>query len=147
MDLRRGFESPPSSARPRAWCYWMNVNITKVGIALHLEWIHRVGIGGFQDSSTPLGTPKVLDKRPVSMTPEWKNVFLFATHKADEIGLGMAIDGSSGWSKSTNPRVRPNHAMKKIVWSETLVEARKPFQGVLSALMREEPGTIRKVGE
>ena len=133
MDLRQGFESPPPSARPRVWWHWMNGNITKVGIALDLEWMHRVGIAGFQNFDAALASPKVVEKRLVYMTPEWKDAFLFATHKADELGLEMAIAGSPGWSESGGPWVKPNQAMKKIVWSETSVEGGKPFQGVLPA--------------
>jgi hypothetical protein len=42
-ELRAGFENPPDSANPRVWWHWMNGNITKEGIKLDLEWIHRVG--------------------------------------------------------------------------------------------------------
>ena len=44
--LKKGFENPPSSARPRVWWHWMNGNITQEGIKLDLEWMHRVGIAG-----------------------------------------------------------------------------------------------------
>jgi hypothetical protein len=47
--LTSGFESPPDSAWPRVWWHWMNGNITKEGIKLDLEWMHRVGINGFQN--------------------------------------------------------------------------------------------------
>jgi alpha-L-rhamnosidase len=35
--LRRGFENPPDSAKPRVWWHWMNGNITKEGIQADLE--------------------------------------------------------------------------------------------------------------
>src|SRR5579885_1759593 len=41
--LMKGFENPPQSARPRVWWHWMNGNITKEGIKLDLEWMHRIG--------------------------------------------------------------------------------------------------------
>src|SRR5208337_5446937 len=47
--LKSGFENPPEGARPRVWWHWMNGNITKEGIKLDLEWMHRVGLGGFQN--------------------------------------------------------------------------------------------------
>ena len=47
--LKSGFENPPNSARPRVWWHWMNGNITREGIQLDLEWMHRVGLGGFQN--------------------------------------------------------------------------------------------------
>jgi hypothetical protein len=131
--LELGFQTPPDSAKPRVWWHWMNGNITKEGINLDLEWMKSVGIGGFQNFDAALNTPKVVDKRLVYMTPEWKDAFLFATQKADKLGLEMAIAGSPGWSESGGPWVQPSHAMKKFVWSETTVQGGKPFHGVLVA--------------
>ena len=96
----------------------MNGNITKEGIKLDLEWMNRVGIGGFQNFDASLGTPKLVDKRLVYMTPEWKDAFLFTTKLADQLGLEEAIAGSPGWSESGGPWVKPSQGMKKVVWSE-----------------------------
>src|SRR5215469_13442248 len=92
--LEAGFKAPPDSAKPRVWWHWMNGNITKEGIKLDLEWMHRVGIGGFQNFDAALNTPKLVDKRLVFMTPEWKDAFLYATKLADQLGLEEAIAGS-----------------------------------------------------
>ena len=86
-SLENGFKTPPNSAKPRVWWHWMNGNITKEGIKLDLEWMNRVGIGGFQNFDASLGTPKLVDKRLVYMTPEWKDAFLFTTKLADQLGL------------------------------------------------------------
>src|SRR4051812_5136239 len=47
--LVRGFTSPPDTAKPRVWWHWMNGQVSKEGIKLDLEWMKRVGIGGFQN--------------------------------------------------------------------------------------------------
>jgi hypothetical protein len=130
-QLETGFLNPPQSARPRVWWHWMNGNITKEGIRADLEWMHRVGIGGFQNFDAALMTPKIVDKRLTYMTPDWKDAFLFTTKLADSLGLEMAIAGSPGWSESGGPWVTPAQAMKKFVWSETHVEGGKIFKGVL----------------
>src|SRR5437899_12707232 len=92
--LESGFVDPPDSAKPRVWWHWMNGNITKEGIKLDLEWMKRVGIGGFQNFDAALGTPKLVDKRLVYMTPEWKDACLFANKLADKLGLDEALTGS-----------------------------------------------------
>jgi len=66
--LKKGFENPPESARPRVWWHWMNGNISKEGIKLDLEWMRRVGLGGFQNFDAALQTPQVVDKRLPYMT-------------------------------------------------------------------------------
>ena len=129
--LERGFKIPPDSAKPRVWWHWMNGNITKDGIKADLEWMKRVGIGGFQNFDAALDTPQVVKKRLVYMTPEWKDAFKYAATLADQLGLEMAIAGSPGWSETGGPWVPPAQAMKKLVWSETRLEGGRPFKGVL----------------
>jgi hypothetical protein len=129
--LKRGFLDPPASAKPRVWWHWMSGNITKEGIKADLEWMKRVGIGGFQNFDAGLNTPQIVEKRLVYMTPEWKDAFKYAATLADELGLEMAIAGSPGWSESGGPWVPPAQAMKKYVWSETRVEGGRPFTGAL----------------
>ena len=131
-SLRSGFENPPQSARPRVWWHWMNGNITKEGIQLDLDWMHRVGIVGFQNFDAALSTPQVVPKRLAYMTPEWKDAFLYATKLADQFGMEEAIAGSPGWSESGGPWVPPSEGMKKYVWSETDVEGGQPFAGRLT---------------
>jgi hypothetical protein len=130
--LRSGFENPPEGARPRVWWHWMNGNISQEGIKLDLEWMHRVGLGGFQNFDAALATPQVVDKRLVYMTPEWKEAFRYAMTLGDKLGMEEAIAGSPGWSETGGPWVPPSQGMKKYVWSETAVEGGKPFAGKLA---------------
>src|ERR1039458_1084692 len=110
----------------------MNGNITKEGIKLDLDWMHRVGLAGFQNFDAALSTPQVVDHRLAYMTPEWKDAFKYATTLADQLGMEEAIAGSPGWSESGGPWVPASQGMKKYVWSETFVEGGKPFTGTLA---------------
>ncbi|MFA5420306.1 MAG: glycosyl hydrolase, partial [Bacteroidales bacterium] len=131
VTLETGFLNPPESAKPRVWWHWMNGNITKEGIKADLEWMKRVGIGGFQNFDAAIRTPQIVQKRLVYMTPEWKDAFLYATKLADSLNLEMAIAGSPGWSESGGPWVTPAGAMKKFVWSEIRIKGGQPFMGIL----------------
>ena len=144
-QLKIGFENPPNVALPRVWWHWMNGNITEEGIKLDLEWMHRVGIGGFHNFDAALDTPQVVDHRLAYMTPEWKDAFRYATTLADKFGMEEAIAGSPGWSESGGPWVPASQGMKKYVWSETLVEGGKPFTGVL-AHPPTETGSFQTLG-
>ena len=130
--LKDGFENPPSSARPRVWWHWMNGNITQEGVKLDLEWMHRVGIAGFQNFDAALQTPQVVDKRLAYMTPEWKDAFRYAIHLGDQFGMEMAIAGSPGWSETGGPWVPASQGMKKYVWSEMVLDGGKPFNGKIA---------------
>jgi hypothetical protein len=129
--LKSGFQNPPQSARPRVWWHWMNGNISKEGIKLDLDWMHRVGLAGFQNFDAALQTPQVVDHRLAYMTPEWKDAFKYAITLGQQYGMEMAIAGSPGWSESGGPWVPAAEGMKKYVWSETPVEGGKPFSGEL----------------
>ncbi|MBQ3883111.1 MAG: discoidin domain-containing protein [Bacteroidales bacterium] len=121
-ELEEGFNNPPSEARPRVWWHWMNGNITKDGAIKDVEWMHRIGLGGFQTFDAALTTPQVVENRISYMTDEWKDVFSTVTKLADSYGMEMAIAGSPGWSESGGPWVEPKNAMKKVVWSEVDVK-------------------------
>lgn len=130
--LEQGFQQPPDSAKPLVWWHWMNGNISKEGIKLDLEWMHRAGLKGFQNFDAALATPQVVDHRLAYMTPEWKDAFKYATTFADQLGMEEAIAGSPGWSETGGPWVPASQGMKKYVWSETVVEGGKPFSGRLA---------------
>src|ERR1017187_6833740 len=129
--LARGFQQPPGSAKPRVWWHWMNGNVTKEGIKADLEWMNRVGIGGFQNFDASLGTPQIVQKRLIYMTPEWKDAFRYATTLADQLGLEMGVASSAGWNLSGGSWILPEQAMKKFVWSETEINGGEAFHGVL----------------
>ncbi|GAB3908795.1 glycosyl hydrolase [Larkinella knui] len=129
--LQSGFQAPPNSAKPRVWWHWMNGNITKEGITKDLEWMNRVGIGGFQNFDASLFTPAVTPKKLVFMTPEWKDAFKHTTDLAQKLQLEMAIAGSPGWSVTGGPWVPASDGMKKYVWTETRVPGGQPFSGKL----------------
>src|SRR5579871_5437151 len=130
--LRRGFETPPESAWPRVWWHWMNGNITEEGIKLDLEWMHRVGVGGFQNFDASLSTPQVVEKRLAYMTPEWKKAFKYAVTLGDSLGMEEAIASSPGWSETGGPWVPLSQGMKKYVWSETSAVGGRSLAGALA---------------
>jgi (4-O-methyl)-D-glucuronate---lignin esterase len=132
-SLESGFRNPPNSARPRVWWHWMNGNITEDGIRKDMEWMSRVGIGGLQNFDAQLMTPQVVDHRLAYMTPDWKHAFHFAAELADRLGLELGIASSPGWSETGGPWVEPKDAMKKLAWSEIVVDGGHPLSDPLPA--------------
>jgi alpha-L-rhamnosidase len=130
--LRAGFEDPPNGARPRVWWHWMNGNISRQGVALDLEWMHQVGIGGVTIFEGAINTPQVVPERLIYMTPEWKQAFNDAVTTARGYDMEVAIASSPGWSETGGPWVPAAQGMKKMVWSATRIEGGRPFTGVLA---------------
>lgn len=131
VTLEDGFAQPPDSAKPRVWWHWMNGNVTKEGIRKDLEWMKRIGVGGFHAFDAALETPQIVQERLVYMSPAWKEAFRYSATLADRPGLEMGIAASPGWSETGGPWVAPQDAMKKMVWSELVVTGGRRFQGSL----------------
>jgi hypothetical protein len=131
VQWERGFKNPPDSAKPRAYYFWLNGNITREGITADLEWMHRVGISGVQLFEGDVGIPQFVDHRLVWMSPEWKDALRHTAEETRRLNMDIAMAASGGWSETGGPSVTPQAAMKKVVWSETLVQGPAKFSGVL----------------
>ncbi|MBP1608025.1 MAG: glycoside hydrolase family 2 sugar binding [Acidobacteria bacterium] len=149
--LAQGFKNPPDSAKPRTWWHWTGSNVSKEGITKDLEWMKRIGLGGMQMFDVGTGGGQPVEQKTVFMTPEWLDALKHAASEADRLGLEMAMAASGGWSETGGPWVKPEQAMKKVVWSEMTVEGPKDFLGKLpqppyvNGQIRDLP--LRGIGE
>lgn len=130
-SIEQGFKNPPDSAKPRTWWHWTNSNVTKDGITKDLEWMQHVGIGGFQLADVAAGGGQTVEEKIVFGTPEWVDAVRHRAAEAEKLGLEMTIFSSAGWSETGGPWVKPEEAMKKLVWSETSVTGPRRFNGKL----------------
>jgi hypothetical protein len=118
-DLAAQFKNPPASARPHTWWHWMSGNVTKEGITADLEAMKQAGIGGAHIFDAGQGIPN----GPIKYnSPEWRSLMAFAFQEAKRLGLDMTMHNSSGWSSSGGPWVTKEDAMKKIVFSKSVVQ-------------------------
>lgn len=117
--LFKNFQNPPKSAKPVVWWHWVGSNVTREGITKDLEWMQRVGIGGFQAFDVSIGGGQTVDKKVKFMTPEWLDLIKHTAAEADRLGLEMTMVTAAGWSETGGTWVKPQEAMKKIVWSKT----------------------------
>jgi len=129
--LFKSFRNPPESARPRTWWHWTGGNVTLEGITKDLEWMRRVGIAGFQLADVSFGSGQTIDDKVLFGTPEWLASVRYAAQEAERLNLEMAIFSSAGWSLTGGPWVKSEQAMKKLVWSDTLIHGPQTFNGRL----------------
>lgn len=119
-NLDKGFSDPPSSAKIRAYWWWLNGNVTRESIKRDLEEMAAKGFGGalicdangaeqFGNSRVPHG--------PDFFSPEWRELYKFTLNEAHRLGLEMSLNIQSGWNLG-GPMVRAEDAPKKLVWSE-----------------------------
>ena len=116
-SLYEGFENPPQEARPRVWWHWMDGNVTQDGIRKDIEWMERVGIGGFhQFDAGGIGMKTIVAEPMPYGSPGWKVAFRYAMELADAKGMETAVASAPGWSSTGGPWVKPEDAMKKLTW-------------------------------
>lgn len=127
-SLEAGFRDPPAEARPHTWWHWMNGNVTRAGITADLEAMKRIGLGGAQIFNVSEGIPE----GPIDvMSPQWRQMVLFATQEAHRLGLELCMHNCAGWSSSGGPWITPDHAMQTVVTSEFNVEGPLAFSSLL----------------
>ena len=126
--LAHGFASPPASARPWVYWFWLDGNITREGITADLEAMRRVGIGGVLIMEVDQGVPKGPTR---FMSPPWREMFKHVVAEAGRLGLQVNMNNDAGWCGSGGPWNTPEHAMQKLVWTETNVEGPQRFEGTL----------------
>lgn len=120
------FKNPPSSASVHTWWHWMDNAITKEGITKDLESMKRQGISTVtilnvrQLGERDLGVPHV-----IFGTEEWYSMFEWALKEANRVGLKIGVHNCDGWSASGGPWITPQYAMKRVVWSKSILEGGK----------------------
>ncbi|MDH7599057.1 MAG: glycosyl hydrolase [Sedimentisphaerales bacterium] len=115
---------------PRGW-HWTGGNVTLDGITKDLEWMKRAGIAGCQLADVSFGTGQAIEDKVLFGSDRWYQALRHAASEAKRLGLELAIFSSPGWSLTGGPWVRPEQAMKKLVWSQTIVQGPGRFNGTL----------------
>ena len=134
-DLQTRFMTPPESARPWVYWYFMDGNMTREGLTADLEAMKTAGIGGTIFLEVGIGIPR----GPVEfMSPEWQSLFKHAVAEADRLGIEIAVGTGPGWCGSGGPWIKPDLSMQHTVASETVTNGPVRFDAVLP---RPQPRT------
>jgi len=123
-DLTKDFVTPPDSARPGVYWYFMDGNLSREGMTRDLESMKRVGIGHALYLEVNLGMPR----GPVTyMSEEWQGLYAHAVHEADRLGIQIMLGAGPGWCGSGGPWVKAGESMQHLVGSRTDVAGPGPF--------------------
>src|SRR5436190_4622991 len=121
--LEDAWRNPPTSARLRAYWWWLNGNVTREAITRDLEEMKAKGFGGAvivdAGGADQDGNDRV-PHGPTFFSAEWRELYKHALREANRLGLEMSLNIQSGWNLG-GPMVRPEDAAQKLVWSELRV--------------------------
>jgi hypothetical protein len=136
-DLAEGFASPPPSARPWVYWFWINGNISKEGITADLEALKGAGIGGvlWMEVSGPWWAP---DGDVIPLSPRWHELIQWAVGECQRLGLDFDMTLDFGYG-SGGPHISPERSMQQIVWTEKELEGGKRVDVVLDKPKVDKP--------
>ncbi len=134
-DWLAEFRTPPESARPWVYWYFMDGNLTREGMTADLEAMKRAGIGGAIFLEVDIGVPR----GPVKfMSEPWQELVRHAVAEANRLGIEIALGAGPGWCGTGGPWVKPEQSMQHLVASETSVKGPRRFD---AELPRPKPRT------
>jgi hypothetical protein len=130
-ELASGFQTPPDSARPLAYWWWLNGHTDKATITSDLEAMRREGYGGAvlmdANGSDQYGNIDVT-AGPMFGSSAWQELFEHTLKEARRLGLKISLTIQSGWNVG-GPTVTGAQSAKLLTWSRKVVHG--PLAGPL----------------
>src|SRR5512136_1102821 len=126
--LKKGFLSPPDTARPGVYWYFMDGNLDREAMTADLESMKAAGIGYALFLEVNVGVPR---GKVNMLSPEWQELFAHAVREAERLGIRIIMGSGPGWAGSGGPWVRPEQSMTHLVAAPVQVKGPARFDGVL----------------
>jgi hypothetical protein len=119
QNIQAGFVTPHDSNNVWCYWYWIGDDISKEGITKDLEAMKEVGIG-----TAFIGNinPEEVNGRVPLFSDYWWECMVHAVNEGKRIGVDIGSFNCPGWSQSGGPWVKPEMAMRHLVYSETNIQ-------------------------
>lgn len=129
-ELKDAFRTPPASARPGVYWYFMDGNLDKEEMVKDLESMAAAGLGSVIFLEVDIGVPR----GPVAfMSETWQDYVSHAFKAAERLGMEVILGTGPGWSGSGGSWVPPQDSMQHLVGSRTRIQGPARFTEVLPA--------------
>lgn len=114
------FAVPPKDFWPQTWFHFIGDNVSREGIEADLEAIAGAGIAGIQWFHGAFGGrwPGV-DQPIIPLSEDWDRMVAFMGEMARRLDLRLTIQTCPGWAMAGGPWVKPEDAMRDLIWSRT----------------------------
>lgn len=124
-ELKQEFNSPPDSARPGVYWYFMDGNMDREMMEVDLESMHDAGLRKALFLEVNIGVPR----GPVNfMSEAWQDNFANAAKVADKLGIEIILGTGPGWAGSGGPWVKPEQSMQHLCASSVQINTPGPAQ-------------------
>jgi (4-O-methyl)-D-glucuronate---lignin esterase len=126
------FASPPESASPGAYWYWLGGQVTRAGITADLTAMRAAGI------STPIlfsigksGADSLIRPPADALTPHWWELVEHAAAECGRLGMILSLNDCDGWATASGPWITPELSMQCVVWSQRTAAGGESIAGPL----------------
>ncbi len=120
VGLEEAFRTPPHAAKPWAYWWWLNANVTRSSITRDLEEMKHKGLGGFLLFDVTAYGQHLVPSPPRKiefMSQPWRALVKHAMQEAHRLGLEMSINLSTCGGALRAPWKTGSQAPKVLVWS------------------------------
>lgn len=132
QDDKTAFQKPPLVFQPETWFHFIGGNVSLEGITADLEAIAKSGISGIQLFHGEFGGPwPGVSPQMTFMSPAWENAVRHTADECRRLGLRFTMQNCPGWAMSGGPWIKPENAMRQLVWSRTDIIGKRKINEVL----------------
>ena len=116
----QNFMSPDRVHYPETWFHYIGGNVSHEGITADLEAIASAGISGVQMFHGQFGGrwPATTDSI-ACLSENWDAAVRHTAEESKRLGLRFSMQNCPGWAMSGGPWIKPENAMRNIVYSRT----------------------------
>lgn len=131
--MKNVFLSPPESAKPWVFWYWLHGAVSKEGITADLEAMKTAGIGGaYLMPIKDTASPSIYPQPSRQLSPHWWEMVKHAMAEAKRTGVHLAMHVSDGFALAGGPWITPEKSMQKVVWTKKHLTGGQTFSDTLS---------------
>ncbi|MBR5193601.1 MAG: hypothetical protein IKW37_04195, partial [Bacteroidaceae bacterium] len=116
----QSFVNPNKVHYPETWFHYIGGNVSHEGITADLEAIASAGISGVQLFHGQFGGqwPATTDDIQC-LSENWDAAVRHTAEECKRLGLRFSMQNCPGWAMSGGPWIKPENAMRTIVYSRT----------------------------
>ena len=114
------FVNPNRVHYPETWFHYIGGNVSHEGITADLEAIASAGISGVQLFHGQFGGQWPATTEDIQcMSENWDAAVKHTADECKRLGLRFTMQNCPGWAMSGGPWIKPENAMRTIVYSRT----------------------------
>ncbi|MDO4757284.1 MAG: glycosyl hydrolase, partial [Parabacteroides sp.] len=134
----KSFITPNKIHYPETWFHYIGGNVSHEGITADLEAIASAGISGVQLFHGQFGGkwPATTDDIQC-LSENWDQAVKHTADECRRLGLRFSMQNCPGWAMSGGPWIKPENAMRTLVYSRTDVTG----SNIETTLLQPQPST------